>query len=162
DNLGTGGQITYSYDLAHKLTGETWKVNGVQKAQVTFHYDTRNRLDQINRYTTSGTVVTSFGLDADDRITTITHSIGLTTLSSFAYDYDAASRVKDSNGPEGVRTFTYDATDQLTAVVGSTTESYTYDLNGNRTSANGTNYGPVGAGNRLTYDGTFTYTYDDE
>jgi RHS repeat-associated protein len=39
--------------------------------------------------------------------------------------------------------------------------SITYDLNGNRTNYSGTPWS-TGADNRLTYDGTFTYSYDEE
>src|SRR5205085_2062222 len=55
-------------------------------------------------------------------------------------------------------TYTYDNTDQLTGVSGARTETYTYDANGNRTMNGYT----TTAGNRLTSDGTYNYTYDNE
>ena len=56
----------------------------------------------------------------------------------------------------------YDNTDQLKTATYSngfqTNESYGYDANGNRN----TNSFTVGTNNRLTSDGTFNYTYDNE
>ena len=59
---------------------------------------------------------------------------------------------------DGNKTYGYDATDQLTTVMhsGSVDESFTYDGAGNRT---GGSYG-VTTGNRITADGTYTYSYD--
>src|SRR5205823_1897967 len=60
----------------------------------------------------------------------------------------------------------YDDTDQLTGVTdpaGPTTlESFAYDANGNRLSADGVSYGTPDLGNRLTSDGVYSYDYDDE
>jgi len=53
----------------------------------------------------------------------------------------------------GTDTYAYDATSQLT----SDGNAYSYDANGNRTLAG---Y-QTGTANRLTNDGTWTYTYDD-
>jgi YD repeat-containing protein len=61
-------------------------------------------------------------------------------------------------GPEGAVNFSYDATSQLTGATGARSEGYSYDANGNRTM---TGYS-TGDGNRLTSDGTYTYTYDNE
>src|SRR5205085_11506385 len=61
-------------------------------------------------------------------------------------------------GPEGTLNYTYELTGQLTAVSGARTESYSYDLNGNRTMPGYT----TTTGNRLTSDGSFNYTYDNE
>lgn len=62
--------------------------------------------------------------------------------------------------------FTNDNTGQLTGAdrnnQGVADETYSYDDNGNRLSANGTTYGTPGTNNRLTDDGTYTYAYDDE
>jgi hypothetical protein len=65
---------------------------------------------------------------------------------------------------EDVTTFGYDRTGQLlTGDRPGTTddEAYAYDAAGNRTTANGATYVTT-SNNRLTDDGTFTYTYDDE
>ncbi len=95
-------------------------------------------------------------------MTTITHSAGASTLASFSYTYDLANQLQPATEWDVTKTYSYDGFGQLTTVAFSTGggESYAYDLNGNRTSANGVTYGPVGTGNRLTYDGTYTYHYD--
>jgi RHS repeat-associated protein len=67
-----------------------------------------------------------------------------------------------STGPEGALTYTSYNDNELNTVTGARQETYAYDLNGNRTSANGTTYGPPGPGNLLTNDGVYTYAYDNE
>ncbi len=75
DNIsisGGTGEITFSYDADHHLTGETWlsvSQTATQIANVTLHYDGRNRLDQINRIASSTGAVavnTAIGYNADD------------------------------------------------------------------------------------------------
>jgi YD repeat-containing protein len=63
-----------------------------------------------------------------------------------------------NTGPEGTLNYSYDNLRQLTGVSGARTESYSYDINGNRTMTGYT----TGPGNRLTSDGTHNYSYDDE
>ena len=60
-----------------------------------------------------------------------------TPLATQVYSYDNASRVTTETDAEGTASFTYDNANELTGVTGSRTESYSYDLNGNRT---GTGY----------------------
>jgi YD repeat-containing protein len=87
------------------------------------------------------------------------------TLATYAYSYDAAAQLTTETNADGNHTYTYDATGQLTGVdasggtCGATgcDESFSYELNGNRTMAGYS----TGTGNRLTADGTHTYTYDD-
>jgi len=61
---------------------------------------------------------------------------------------------------DGTTTYAHDATDQLTGADHSyqADEAYAYDAAGNRS---GADY-DTAAANRLTSDGTFDYTYDDE
>ena len=60
---------------------------------------------------------------------------------------------------EGTYTYTYDNSDELTNVDknGTQVESYSYDLNGNRT---GTGYSTTVMNETLTSPGVITYTYD--
>src|SRR5262249_4418240 len=74
------------------------------------------------------------------------------------YTYDNADRLTSQTLNGTLTSFSYDDTDQLTGATGGSAETYTYDLNGNRTM---TGYA-TGTGNRMTSDGTWTYTYDDE
>ena len=72
---------------------------------------------------------------------------------------------------DGTASYSYDPTDQLIAAnysgaTGSASavpspETYVYDANGNRITANGSNY-TTGPANRLLSDGTYTYSYDAE
>jgi len=74
---------------------------------------------------------------------------------------DDANRVETVTNAEGTTTYTYDATDQLTAADRPGTsddESYSYDLAGNRTMTGYT----TDTGNRLTASPNATYSYDAE
>jgi YD repeat-containing protein len=74
-------------------------------------------------------------------------------------NYDDASRVTAMVDAEGTYTYTYDNANELTNVDenGTQVESYSYDLNGNRT---GTGYSTTVMNETLTSPGTITYTYD--
>ena len=65
----------------------------------------------------------------------------------------------------GSTTYDYDFLGQLIgadyANAGISDESYTYDSNGNRITANGSTY-TTSTNNELTSDGVWSYTYDDE
>src|SRR5262249_27727426 len=76
-----------------------------------------------------------------------------TVLASYVYAYDNADRVTSETINGGLRTFSYDNTNQLTNDGGT---AFTYDANGNRTMAG---Y-QTGSANRMSNDGTYTYTYD--
>ena len=71
---------------------------------------------------------------------------------------------------DGTANYSYDPNGQLIGVTYSDSnpespipnpESYSYDANGNRVTANGSTY-VTGADNRLISDGTYTYSYDAE
>ncbi len=106
------------------------------------------------------------GYDAANRETTITHWAyapsssggGGTTapLATYVYSYDQANRVTSEQDAEGTANFSYDSANELTTVTGSRTESYSYDLNGNRNSIGYT----TGTENELTAAPGYTYTYD--
>ena len=158
DNLG--GILCLTYDNGHHLTGETWNVNQTVVAQINFSYDARNRLSGITRTAGgSGSVSSSFTYDDADRLTGISQTSSQAgTLANYTYAYDAASQLTRYMGPEGTLSYAYDPDGQLTGASGARAEIYSYDKNGNRTMAGYT----TGADNRLTSDGTYTYTYDNE
>jgi RHS repeat-associated protein len=93
-------------------------------------------------------------------LTGIVHQQGTNPLSNRTWTYDAAGRIVQYTSTDGNSSYSYDNTDQLTAVDRSdlADEAYSYDANGNRTNAGYTN----STNNRLTGDGTFTYNYDNE
>jgi YD repeat-containing protein len=70
------------------------------------------------------------------------------------------NRVTQMTSQDGTADYTYDKLSRLTAVDFSyqADESYSYDANGNRNGGSNT----ISTNNRLTSDGTYNYTYDDE
>jgi RHS repeat-associated protein len=156
-----GGQVRYSYTARNELSGASLTVGGVLGANAAFGYDDAGRRTSMTRQEGTGgpTVSTTYGYDNADRLTSITHtSSAAGGLSAFTYGYDTADRLTNYTGPDGSLTYGYDDTNQLTGVSGAYSETFGYDLNGNRT---GGGYS-TGAGNRLLSDGTYTYTYDAE
>jgi RHS repeat-associated protein len=176
DNLSSAGSTTFTYDSAHRVTNIKFAVGGTIGPNVTFTYDAADRLTAISRRIGTSPspppnrVLTTFTYDNADRMTAITHtySPGMgspSTLATFTYSYNAASELTNQTNQDGTLTYSYDNTGQLTGVDGSggtcgatgCDESFSYDVNGNRTMTGYT----TGAGNRLTSDGTWNYTFDD-
>jgi RHS repeat-associated protein len=156
-----GGQLSYNGNS--QLTGMTVSLSGTQEAQLTFTYDTQDRLSGISRLAGVGsqsydTITSSLNYDAANRLTGITYTNATTQtqLASFTYSYNAASQVTSYTGPEGTLNYTYDKIGELTGVSGAEQATYSYGSNGNRTMTGYT----TGTGNELTNDGQFTYTYD--
>jgi YD repeat-containing protein len=159
DNLGT--TISYSYNADNEMTSASMVASGTQGPQATFAYDATARLTGITRKVASnGANISSvFGYDNADRLTTITHSSSsVGALATFSYSYDGASQITQYTGPEGTLTYTYDQSGELTGVGDARSESYSYDLNGNRNVTGWT----TGTNDELTADGTNTYAYDGE
>ena len=134
----TGNGATLSYDYA---------------------YDARSSATAITRFSdlTGTTKVgeTDNTYDAKGRLTNKQQKDGTNTVFSNAtYVYDAGDRLTTQTDNGTTRTFSYDNTNQLTA---DSTNTYTYDANGNRTNTGYT----TGAANQITNDGTWTYSYDD-
>jgi RHS repeat-associated protein len=161
DDLAGAGVTTYAYDALDRLTTITRSLGGVAGPQVSLGYDAADRLTSLARTVGgAGTAVTStLAYDALDRITTLTHQgAGGAALAAYGYGYDAAGRLTGESNAEGAVSYTYDATGQLTGVTGERSETYSYDLNGNR---NGAGY-TTGAGNRLEAAPGYTLAYDAE
>ena len=166
DSLSSQGITTYSYDLAQRMTTITTSYGGTAGPQVVYGYDPANRLTSESRTVggTGNSVNTTISYDAANREVTITQWAHLvssggsnTALATYVYTYDNANRVTSEKDAEGTASFTYDNANELTAVSGSRTESYSYDLNGNR---NSTGYA-TGTDNELTASSGATYTYDN-
>ena len=160
-NLGIADTVS-EYDRLGRLTSvaESDSLAGTTTPQVasksfTVGYDLAGNLNQLAR--TAGPT-TSFAYDKADRLTSITHDLATDIVHNYAYDN--ASRVTNFNtngAGAATRGYGYDEAGQLTSKTGGTTESYAYDDNGNRTGSYVT-----ALANRLTSDGTFSYTYDQE
>ena len=80
---------------------------------------------------------------------------------NYTWDYDAANRITQATSPDGTSTYTYDNTDQRLQTRSNSVlpdEAYSDDANGNRTN---TGYNTT-TNNRLQFDGTYNYEYDNE
>jgi RHS repeat-associated protein len=144
---------TWDYDAAGRLLREA--VDGVE---ATTTYDAAGRpahftnplgtftpsFDPAGRLTQlAGPVMTTHythhGSAQDHRLDAIVHTIGSDPLAAFRYNYNpvgtiATQEVGRSGLAPEVRSFTYDAADQLLAATGTRGGSYTYDPAGNRLS----------------------------
>ena len=161
--------------------------NSVAYKQVNFGYNGTDQLTLINRFDHSVT-----GSNAFSTSTTVDESSGPLARSTYSYDtagnlhtitQDRISGANDGTltwthytdnkvhtfaspvDGTGTISYTYDQDNQLTessAGSGVSDQTYAYnDANGNRTSTNSVS-ATIGAGNRLTNDGTYRYYYDAE
>jgi RHS repeat-associated protein len=127
-------------------------------------YDAASQLVGLNRYSdlagTASVANTSYNYDLVGRLTNLTHAHGANTLASYGLVYDAANRITQSSGTDGIQNYSYDSTNQLTGAnhTTQTNEAYSYDANGNRTNGG---YG-TGTNNQLLTNGIYNYSYDDE
>ena len=132
---------------------------------VNLEYDSENYLTGIERYedlTATALIASSaYVYDEKNRLTSLSHDQGATSLASYSWVYDSANRITQFTTVDGVANYDYDARGQLTEADYDfqSDESYQYDENGNRTDKNGTTV-TTGDHNRLANDGTYTYEYD--
>ncbi len=138
--------------------------NAVTAKHVTFGYNPLSQLTQIARYQSTGTsnavATTTNTFDTANRLSSITHASGGTTLASYDYTYDAMSRIASiDSSVEGLSEFSYDAASQLIGAdhTSQSDESYSFDGNGNRTSSGYS----TGTNNRTAESPGYTYSYDD-
>ncbi len=160
----------YGYDNAGQMTsvsqGGVAGGNAVAVKHVAFGYYANGQMECENRYAsltlTNAVAQTSFGYDADSRLTGIAHLSGQTTLASYTYTYDGGNRLATVDSLiDGTTTYSYDSAGQLTGATASKSspaESYSYDSTGNRTNSGYT----TPSNNELQSDGTYNYSYDDE
>lgn len=163
-------QNDYTYDNLRRLT-QIEQVgqgggNTVAEKQVQFAYNAGSLIETITRKYKSGgswteAATTAFSYDTLNRLDEIDHKRSGTSLfTPYTYTYDRDDRITQAASQDGTSDYTYDAASQLTATDHSfqTDETYSWDNNGNRNSAGYT----VGTNNRISTDGTYNYTYDDE
>lgn len=165
DNLSPAGTTAYDYAAGAILTQMAMQAAGASDLlDVTFSYDSQDpeeRLTGIQRSASpTNTADTTYGYTNRNLVNSIEHTYSLGSVS-FSYTYDLDGQVRTYSGPDGAMSYVYDSTGQLSTVYGSHPESYSYDLNGNRQTANGHTYGTPGPANQLTADGVYTYTYDN-
>jgi RHS repeat-associated protein len=155
------GTNAYTYDSLNRATRITQSGTGVQGKRVDMSYDAASQMTGLNRYGdlagTLGVANSSYTYDLVGRLTNLEYKHGTSTLASYGLVYDAANRITQSSGTDGVQDYTYDSTNQLTGAehTTQTDEAYSYDANGNRISAG---YG-TGTNNRLLTDGAGSQTH---
>ena len=160
-----GGTTTHSYDAVNRRIETTQSGTNVADKHVDFGYDNAGRLVSVDRYAdlqgqeTNLVAATDYAYDAVDQMTGLTHTAD-GPPSVYTWEYDEAGRLLYASSPDGEVDYTHDDTDQLTSADYSAQddEAYAYDAAGNRT---GGGY-DVDPNNRLAFDGTYTYEYDDE
>jgi RHS repeat-associated protein len=172
---------TYAYDAAARLV-QTLLPNGYQEIR---QYDAAGQLTHITS-TRNATALTDFGYtydkagnllsetalsgktlytyDVRDRLATVCYAAGGCAAPDLSYAYDAVGNRLSETRPAGVTQYAYDADDQLvnsqspTGIIG-----YTYDANGNQTTAGPRSFA-YDAANRLTTTAaggsTAAYAYD--
>jgi RHS repeat-associated protein len=169
DGLSSQGLTCYTYDGAQNMTLVSATYGGTAGPEAAFSYDPANRLTSIYREVgpLSSTVIsTTITYDSTNRVVTILQGTDVLGFygwqdypgATYVYSYDNANRVTSEQDAEGTATFTYDNANELTAVGGSRSESYSYDLNGNRNSSGYT----TGTANEMTASPGVTYSYDAE
>jgi RHS repeat-associated protein len=166
-----GGLTSYTYNSREELQSITQSGSGVASKMAFFGYDQDGDMVTLSRYSdvtgTTGVIQSVYTYDAANRLTGISDQThGGTTVASYSYTLDAADRLTqetqtwNSGASNDTTNYTYTNNNQLTGVTHSNTsyatESFSDDSNGNR---NSTGY-TTGAGNELSTDGTYNYTYD--
>ena len=181
-----GQQTVYTYDAVGDLTRATQgTVSGGMYTvdhRADFTYNADGSLATITRYLGDGTltaVTSTYGYNDAGQLTSLVHAHDGSALASYVWGYDLAGNMtsqqstgfdyftEDGSGDvtgeaaeQGSSSYTYDHANQQTGESDnypndySLGENYAYDGNGNRSGCT------IGAGNELTFDGTYTYTYD--
>jgi RHS repeat-associated protein len=130
-----------------------------------YTHDTRGVIQSITRHAaldTSNLVSsTHYTFDPKVRLTDLEHRSGTgATLVDYTYERDAADQLLREIHHGKTYDYTHDLFGQVTEskIDGLVSESYQYDLNGNRVAPQIV----MGLDNRLAEDANYLYTYDDE
>ena len=165
---GEYGRYSYSYDNNFKLAG--FDLDG---SSVAMEHDDDGLLTTYGPFSiahfgplgapsqiSDGTMSVTYTYDNYGRPTTRTAAVAGNPVYSVDISYDNTGIIKSKtetvNGAVAESTFTYDRNKQLTGVSGGGTESYTYDVNGNRLTDGAT----YDAQDRLTKLGDVTYQFN--
>ena len=153
-----GGTTTQVFDALNRMTTMLFSGNSATLRE-DFGYTARDQVATQTRFSnlagTSTIGSSAFSYDSVGRLTNLVHQNGTgTTLANMTNTYDLASRITSEtlNGAAPT-SYAYDTIDELTS---DGVNSYSYDLNGNRTMA-GYATGPA---NEMTSDGTWDYFCD--
>jgi len=162
---------TTTYDYLGNATSIRQHGNITDEIFAEFDYNANGLLTAINRYEEDeNDVLTSvanslYEYNANNAVTSITHNNATgNQIVKHSYTYDETNNIIEYlNSLDGSTEYNYDFLGQLIGAdhANQTDESYVYDENGNRVTANGDTY-TTGTNNELTSDGDYAYTYDAE
>ena len=175
---GVAGAITsYDYDKLNRTmkiihAGAT-TTSEVDEKRVDLFYNELGQFDTIQRYAGVDDVnpitVSTYGYDKLNRLKSLYHAnpaFANERLASYEYAYDRSSQLREVRDVDGTKTYIHDKTGQLMSVSHAnpiaTDESYSYDKAGNRESSYLHDDYLVEASNRLSSDGYYRYSYDNE
>jgi RHS repeat-associated protein len=141
----------YVYDDVNRLTTLTDDAN----QNFTFGYDVANKL---TTKTLPNGIVTSYNYDGMNRLKQLKHQQGSTVLADNNYSYNQANQISQITEPTQTKTFGYDNVDRLTSMTSPTltSENYSFDEVGNRTSSHLSSFYNYEANNRLSESETHT------
>ena len=172
-----GGQTDYAYNAMGMLDWVSQSGINVTGKSVEFEYKDNGQLETVTRRNNhlvggAAAAVSSYVYDQLDRLDALTHDNGSSNLLAeydFHHDIDSRIDILDINYPTDTYDFhniyEYDNIDQLKKANDGTSdvETYSYNYNGNRNTADGVSYSHnTDYTNQLECDGTYCYTYDGE
>jgi RHS repeat-associated protein len=150
---------SYVYDVLNRL-----KTLSSPQGSFCFSYDALSRRTQMTR---PNGITTNYSYNPVSTLASVLHQSGKTTFDGATYTYDAAgNRLTKVDKRTGTQSnYTYDAIYQLTKTTQgthspTTTETYNYDLVGNRLSSLGVSPYSYNSSNELTSIPSLAYTYD--
>jgi RHS repeat-associated protein len=158
--LPNGYEEDRQYDAAGQLTRITSTRNATALTDFQYTYDKAG--NPLSETALSGNTLYSY--DVRDRLATVCYAAGGCATPDLSYAYDAVGNRLSETRPAGVTQYAYDADDQLVNSQGPTgIIGYTYDANGNQTTAGPRSF-VYDAANRLTTTAaggsTAAYAYD--
>ena len=156
------GSFIYAYDAANRLTG----ITNPQNQPFTFTYDSAGRRTQL---TYPNGIMTSYAYDAAGQLLSIiaTRMSDQVVVSSAAYAYDSAGNRTSMTDWAGAHSFGYDSQNRLVAATHPAasglpvlSETFSYDLLGNRLADTRLTGYTYDVANRLKQNSGFTYAFD--
>ncbi|MGO9114668.1 MAG: deaminase [Thermoguttaceae bacterium] len=156
---------TYVDDALGRVQSISQAGSSASTKEVEFAYYNNSQVQTVATYPNDSlNTIASYDYDGDGRLTSLSYTgpgSTITTLSgsaiSYGLEYDPAGNITQATSADGTDNYGLNGDNELTSA-SLTSESYTYDQNGNRVSSSG-GYS-TGAANRMLCDGTYDYQYD--